>query len=305
MRSRRTLVSSFVAVVLGLPLSMAAMPAQPALAAVTVTSHFIWDAPGNGTFVSPIDNDATNGEGNAMLFVTPNYSAGGVCGCVAQTVPVGVIYNLFGGARWSITNLDESTNIAAGSTYNVLVVQNANKKVFVQTATTANTLGGATYINSPLTNDNPNAMILITPNIDPDGTNEFVNDHPVGAYYNPTLKQWGVLNEDGSSMGIGAHFNIMIGSKASNGGTEVVTKANNQNSAGSFVLINSPATIGNPNAAVFETPNSDPGGTGGKFDASITGVEYFQSPTDNWAVFQEDGSTMTHGFAFNVLSFSS
>jgi hypothetical protein len=305
MRSRWTLVSSFVAVVLGLPLSMAAMPAQPALASVTVTSHFIWDAPGNGTFVSPIDNDATNGEGNAMLFVTPNYSAGGVCGCVAQTVPIGVIYNLFGGARWSITNLDESTNIAAGSTYNVLVVQNANKKVFVQTATTANTLGGATYINSPLTNDNPNAMILITPNIDPDGANEFVSDHPVSAYYNPTLKQWGVLNEDGSSMAIGAHFNIMIGSKASNGGSEIVTKAHSQNSAGSFVLINSPATIGNPNAAVFETPNSDPGGTGGKFDTATTGVEYFQSPTDNWAVFQEDGSTMTHGFAFNVLSFSS
>lgn len=305
MRSRRALVPSLISVALGSSLLIAALPAQPALASVTVTSHFISVAPGNGTFVTPINNDATNGEGNALLFVTPNYSAGGVCGCVAQTVPIGVIYNLFGGSLWAIANLDESTNIAAGSTYNVLVVQKASKKVFVQTATTGNTLGGATYINSPLTNDNPNAMILITQNIDPDGANEFVSDHPVGAYYNPTLKQWGVLNEDGSSMGIGAHFNIMIGSKASNGGSEIVTKARSQNSAGSFVLIDSPATVGNPNAAVFETPNSDPGGTGGKFDTAITGVEYFQSPTDNWAVFQEDGSTMTHGFAFNVLSFSS
>ena len=135
MRSRPA-VSLLIALVIGSPLLLAIVPAEPASASVTVTSHFIWVAPGNGTFVSPINNDATNGEGNALLFVTPNYSAGGVCGCVADTVPIGVIYNLFGGARWSITNLDESTNIDAGSTYNVLVVQKTTNKVFVQTATT-------------------------------------------------------------------------------------------------------------------------------------------------------------------------
>ena len=97
-------------------------------------------------------------------------------------------------------------------------------------------------------------MILITPNVDPNGANEFVSDHPVGAYYNPSLKQWGVLNEDGTPMGVGAHFNIMIGAKASNGGSEFLTKAKSGNSSGSFVFINSPDAIGNPNAAVFETP---------------------------------------------------
>jgi hypothetical protein len=148
-------------------------------------------------------------------------------------------------------------------------------------------------------------MILITPNVDPNGANEFVSDHPVGAYYNPTLKQWGVLNEDGASMGIGAQFNVMIGSKASNGGSEIVTKAKSKNTAGSFVLVNSPTTNGNPNAAVFETPNCDPGGTGGTFDTATTGVEYFQSPTDEAAVFQEDSSSMALGSSFNVLAFSS
>lgn len=304
MRSRCA-VASLLAVVIGSPLLMVIALAQPASASVTVTSHFIYVAPGNGTFASPINNDATNGEGSALLFVTPNYSAGGVCGCVADTVPTGVIYNLFGGARWAIYNLDESTNIAAGSTYNVLVVQKASNKVFVQTATTANTLGGATYIDSPLTNDNPNAMILITPNYDPDGTDGFNSDHPVGAYYNPTLKQWGVLNEDGTSMAIGAQFNIMIGSKASNGGSEVVTTASRKNSAGSYVLVNSSESDGNPNAAVFETPNCDPGGTGGTFDTAATGVEYFQSPTDDWGVFQEDSSSMVRRSSFNVLVFSS
>ena len=286
-------------------LLLVAMPALPASAAVTVTSHFILTAPGNGTFAAPINNGATNGAGNALLFVTPNYSAGGVCGCVSDSVPTGVVYNLFGGARWAILNLDESTAIAAGSAYNVLVVQRSNPSVFVQTATTANTLGGATYINSTLTNGLPNAQILITPNYDPGGKNGVLNDHPVGAYYNRTLKEWGVLNEDGSSMTIGAHFNIMVGSKPSNGGIETLMQATSNNTAGSFAIVNNKNSNGNPNAAVFETQNSDPGGTGGTFDTSVTGVEYFQRPTDDWAVFQEDNSSMALGTSFNVLAFSS
>ncbi len=305
MRFRSVLSRSpLAAVSLGVILPFT-VPANPASATVTVTSHFVFVAPGNGTFVAPINNDATNGEPNALLFVTPNYSAGGVCGCVADPVPIGVIYNLFGGEQWSITHLDESTDIAAGSTYNVLVVQKSSAKVFVQTATTANTLGGATYIDSPLTNDNPSAQLLITPNYDPGGTNGFNSDHPVGAYYNSSLKEWGVLNEDGASMAIGAHFNILIGSKASNGGTEAVVKTTKSNSAGSYVIADSSGSNGNPNAVLFETPNCDPSGTGGTFDTAATGVEYFQSPTDDWAVFQEDSSSMARHTSFNVLTFSS
>jgi hypothetical protein len=304
MRNRRAAGWSALSAALVMLTLTLGQPASPASASVTVTSHFIWTAPGNNLFVAPINNAALNGEGNALLFVTPNYSAGGVCGCVAQTIPFGVIYNVFGGAMWSLVNLDQNTAIAAGSTYNILVVQKSSGSVFVQTATTANTLGGATYIDSPKTNGNPNAKLLITENLDPGGTNEFNSNHPVGAYYNSSLQKWGILNEDGASMAVGAHFNVMIGSKASNGGTEVVAKANKNNSAGSFVLINSPDDIGNPNAVVFTTPNSDPGGKDPNFDASTTGVEYFQSPTDNWAVFQQDSSTMSLGYAFNVLSFS-
>ena len=178
MRSRRMPRASALAAVFVVLMLVLSVPAAPVSATVTVTSHFVYTAPGNDLFVAPINNDATNGEGNALLFVTPNYSAGGVCGCVAQTVPIGVIYNLFGGAEWAIANLDEATNIDAGSTYNVLVVQKANKNVFVQTATNANTSGGATYINSLKTNGKPNAQLLITENIDPGGNNEFGTDRP-------------------------------------------------------------------------------------------------------------------------------
>lgn len=68
--------------------------------------------------------------------------------------------------------------------------------------------------------------------------------------------------------------------------------------------MNNPETDGNPNAVVFETSNADPGGKVGTFDTAATGVEYFQSPTDDWALFQEDGSSMELKSSFNVLAFS-
>ena len=52
-------------------------------------------------------------------------------------------------------------------------------------------------------------------------------------------------------MGIGAHFNVMIGSKASNGGTEVVARSDAQQQRR---LLRPRLTVlednGNPNAAV-------------------------------------------------------
>ena len=96
MRIFRIVSRSPLAAVLVGVLLLLTVPATPASATVTVTSHFILTAPGNGLFAAPINNGATNGAGNALLFVAPNYSAGGVCGCVSDSVPIGVVYNLFG-----------------------------------------------------------------------------------------------------------------------------------------------------------------------------------------------------------------
>ena len=280
--------------------------AARASATVTVTSHFIWTANlSSPTFVTPINNDATNGEGKAMLFVTPNDSAGGVCGCVTDSVPVGVVYNIFGGAQWSVYNEDESTTVANGTSFNVLVVQQPSANVFVHTATTKNTSGAVTYVNSTQTNGNPNAQLLITPNNDPNGANSVNNDHPVGAFYSTTKKKWAILNEDAAAMTVGAHFNVMVGSSMSNGGQEILVKAKSTNTAGDSVLVKNAQSTGNPNAVLFETPNWNPGGAGGTFDSAATGVLYYQSPTDRAAVFNGDGTSMPLGAAFNVLIYPS
>jgi hypothetical protein len=212
---------------------------------------------------------------------------------------------LFGGAEWAIYNEDESTNISNGTSFNVLVVQKPSADVFIQTATAKNTNGTTTYINSTQTNGNPNAQLLVTPNYDPSGANGVNNDHPVGVYYDTSKKRWAIFDEDGGAMAIGAHFNVMVGASMSNGGQEILVKAKSGNTAGDSVRMNNGETTGNPNAVLFETRNDDPGGVGGVYDSAATGVLYYQSPTDQAAVFNEDGSDMPVGAAFNVLIYPS
>ena len=280
-----------------------------ASATVTVTSHFIWTATSSNTtgFVTVLNNGATNGEPNALLFVTPNLSPGGVCTCVTDPKPVGVVYNLLNNGRWAIVHLDESTNIPIGASYNVLVVQKTSANVFVQTATTNNTSGADTFVNSTQSNGRPLAQLLVTPNLDPGGTHGFVSNHVVGVAYSNPLKKWAVFNEDVQSMSVGAHFNVMIGATVSNGGREILQRATSSNTAAWNTLVNNPESTGNPNAVLFETPSLDPGGVPPvNYDAAPTGVLYRLSPTDRTAVFHEDMSTnITIGAAYNVLIFPS
>lgn len=56
-----------------------AWAAPSASAAVTVTSHFIWTATSSNEIagITLINNGATNGLPNALLFVTPTYDPAG------------------------------------------------------------------------------------------------------------------------------------------------------------------------------------------------------------------------------------
>jgi hypothetical protein len=303
-RVRRLVLSTAVMFAgLVVPLSVAAAP--PASATVSVTSHFIWTATSSNTtaFVSVINNAATNGLPNAMLFVTPNLSPGGICTCVTDPVQVGVVYNLLGSGKWAIFNEDFS-NMPIGASFNVLVVQQPSKDVFVQTATPGNTGGGDfTTLNSKLTNGKPGAQMIVTPNYDPGGTNGAVDNHTIGLFFESN--KWNVFNEDLAGMPLGVHFNVMIGATKSNGGQMVLQTATNSNISGDSTIIFNPQSTGNPNAVVFDTPNWNPGGLGGTSDTAATGVLYYQSPTDDAAVFNEDGSSMPVNAAFNVLIFPS
>jgi hypothetical protein len=285
---------------LALPVAVAAQ----AHASATVTSHFVWTATSSNTGgdSSLISNGATNGSPDDLLFVTPNWDPNGLCGCIYEPAPIGVRYDT-SSARWAVFREDGQI-MPANEGYNVLVVppNKAGSSVFVQTSTSANTTGDYTLINDPLTNGQPNAKLLITQDFNPGGTGGTYNPHNVGVWYDTAAGEWGIFNEDLASMPLGVSFNVMVGQAPSNGGTMKTLKTTNTNRSGDTTFISNSQTTGNPNNVTFTTQNWNPGGAGGTYNNSQTGVWYTGARE---GVFNENQSSPPLNSAFNILVFSS
>jgi hypothetical protein len=86
---------------------------------------------------------------------------------------------------------------------------NTGTFAFIQRATGANTSGDYTVISNPLTDGNPNAILVITHNYsaDTNSTTKY-NTKPVGVYY--TGSNWAIFNEDATSMALGRAFNVLV-----------------------------------------------------------------------------------------------
>ena len=281
---------------------LAGASAQAAAAGAAVPSHFAWTATpanisGNSTFIS---NFATNNQPGAVLFITPDWNQGGVCPCVYDTSPVGVWYDK-GNGRWAIFNENHSA-MRVGVSFNVLVVPSASSSVFVQTAAANNVGGPFTFINSPASNGQPGAVLMVTPVWNPGGSGGVYNDHPIGVGYQGTSGRWGIFNEDNAGMTLGASFNVMAGPAGSGGATSAVQAATSANTHGDSTYISNPATAGSPNTVVFETPNVNPNDRPGTVDAHPAGIWWSRGTA---AVFNENAAPMPVGAAFNLIIYQS
>jgi hypothetical protein len=282
----------------------------PASATVTVTSHFIWTATSSNTidgFITEINNDATNGNPDAILFVTPVFNSGGVCGCVDMTDPIAVLYG--GGAqKWVIIDTALG-NIPAGAEFNVLVVQKPSTSVFIAKATASNISGNGFTLNQKATVGKGTALLQVTQNYTPNGHQvPSVNENAPGVVYGlgSSGNEWDIQNVDNSAMPVGAAYNVMVGSGASNGGRAVLLTGNSANTSGADTFISNKQTNGNPNAVVFETQDADPNLNFGAGDPHPTGVGYATSPSDTEYVFNEDSASMPAlTYYFNLLIFPS
>jgi hypothetical protein len=82
---------------------------------------------------------------------------------------------------------------------------------FVHIARAANTIGNRTYIDHPLTNDNPNAIVFVTQNYNPGGVGDQYNDQPIGVLYSSAAQKWAVFNQDTTAdMPVDAAFNVIV-----------------------------------------------------------------------------------------------
>jgi hypothetical protein len=282
-----------------------ATSASAAVANVTATSHFVWTATSANTSGDStlINNFATNNRPGDLLFITPNWTQGGVCGCIYDPSPVGVRYDT-SKQRWAIVN-DNLSAIPAGASFNVLVVPAATPRVFVQTATAGNSIGDSTYINSSLTNGLPGIPLMITPVWSPDGSGGTSNNHAIGVWYNNSRGKWAIFNQDKDAMAAGASFNVMIGTSDSGGGTSALQTATTTNTTGNITFISNSQTTGDPNAIVFETPNWNPGGVGGTYDPSPPAT-YWSGTNGKAAIFNENKAVaMPLHAAFNLIIYRS
>ena len=69
-----------------------------------------------------------------------------------------------------------------------------------------NILGYYTIMDQPLINDNPKAVVIVTPNLNPNGAGSPFNPHAVGVLY--TGSRWAIFNQDQSEMFDGVSFNV-------------------------------------------------------------------------------------------------
>jgi hypothetical protein len=82
--------------------------------------------------------------------------------------------------------------------------------VFVHRATPENISSNSTYLDHPLTNDDPDVILYVTQNWNPGGGTGTYNDHPIGVWYDDSSQRWAIFNQDREVMPDGVAFNVAV-----------------------------------------------------------------------------------------------
>jgi hypothetical protein len=251
----------------------------------TAVVHIATTGNTSGYFTG-LDDVRINGNPNALLTATQNKTPQGV----ENPHAIGVQYV---GEHWYVFNQD-SVNIPQNAAFNVLIPPTASA-AFVHVASLANSQQYFTWLDHPLLNGNPDAIVLATQHGGPWGT---PNDHNIGVWYDSWEDKWTILNQDEASMPADAAFNVYIPPIGANVFTHVVTPANRD---GHETTISHPESNGEPFAVGLFTPNKNPAGLPGTYNDRATGILYHDAQ-QKATIYNEDmASELPLDAAFNVL----
>ncbi len=237
-----------------------------------------------------IDNPLANSNPNALVWVTQSWNPGGAGG-VSNNHAVGVRYSPTH-MKWAIFNQDTAA-MPEGASFNVSIPA-VDASTFVHTADAGNISGPVSYIDNPVTNSDPHAIIHVTQNWNPSGVGGVFNDYPVAVFFSDYYGKWAVFNQNISAMPEGPSFNISIPSADA---ATFVHTATAGNISGTSTVFHHPVSDGNPDAIVLVTQSWNPGGGGGVYNDHQIGVAYTGA---EWSIFNQDGATMPVGASFNV-----
>jgi hypothetical protein len=181
-----------------------ANPDEPANVASFVHTATDENSRGDYTYLG---DPNINGDPNAIVLVEPAPDRG-TAEEGAYDHNIGVWYDFrLDRNSWAIFNQDRAA-VPAGAAFRV-VIPPASKR-FVHRARRANTVGNVTYLDDPLTNGEPDAVLSVTQNWNPGGGVGVYNDHPVGVLYDEDVERWAVYNRDDAPVPNGTAFNVAV-----------------------------------------------------------------------------------------------
>jgi hypothetical protein len=177
------------------------------------------------------------------------------------------------------------------------------------TTSAANVSGDSTVIDDATINGDPNAVLIVSHYLDPNGTpcTCLYNNIPVGVWYNSSIGKWEIFNEDLSPMTLGLFFDIAAWSGPFNdsvNGRTVYTHVAGISSGSDYTDISNIMSNSNPNANVIVTPIWNPASTGttvlNDHPVGVWYHKYLKNGPGYWSIFNEDGTAMPTNAAFNV-----
>jgi serine/threonine protein kinase len=230
--------------------------------------------------VTVLTNPTVNNNGAALLFVTSNFGPQQVI----NPNEVGVGRN---GPAWIILTENQSP-MPPNAAFNV-DAQNPGQTIFAHQANQGNTAGHITEISSPATDNQPNAILIVTQNFSAGNT---LNPHPIGVAYDAGKNKWTIFNEDQAAIPANATFNIQV---LNAGPNAFAVQANGPNVSGNKVYLDNPALNGHPEALILATQV----GVGNVTNPHVIGVMY-DAGVNKWAIYNQDNAPMPAGATFFV-----
>ena len=150
-----------------------------------------------------INSTQTNGKPNALLQVTQVASASQQL----NNHPIGVSY----ANNQAVIFNEDTAPMPVGAHFNVMVGSSKSNGGRTYLQQTGFGSGSDSVVSNARTNGNPNAVVFDTPNFDPSYIGGVYDTAPSGvAYLAGPTDRWAVAQQDGSTMGNGPAFNLLI-----------------------------------------------------------------------------------------------
>jgi hypothetical protein len=173
---------------------------------------------------------------------------------------------------------------------------------FVHRASAANTQFNQTFIDNPIVNNNPNAIVFATPNLNPPLAPGMLSPNPIAVSFNAWNGRWAVVDQKPAAITIGSSYNIRVSQKEGPTVLGRLHRGTGANTVGNFTDIDDPALNNNPNAIVIVTHNwVRPGDASARLHNHAVGV-WYNFNTGKWSIFNEDIAPMPVGMAFNYIA---